>query len=370
MKLIESIKWMLPLAMLLAGCDLHQVDQDPPVALTMSSSTVTVSNLDASKGMEVYFYVANQRDSMRFGNEVIPANGNSKYGFLSLKGGWTFKPGDRGFVKVVRWPNGRKLCFEITSDTEYRTWFSAIDVPEVDVTAARLAREREERLAAMQAQCTRMCDFGERLFVLLNGSTNFATKVNSHWPAVAATRSERLKALKDSVSAKWFKEKAEASAEGQKFASAAGYVDMLLGLNATEDTNSTAVVSADDVKLLLENAEQGKETDSAKVLWHVLGDLPNAISPKVPVLISANFPCEQLLAHWDGEGMTNVVHLACRGPLKDEAVVLVRADGTASAIPAGDVTLAEIYGGSFNTCTNGYNAELHYLTPSGVQVVK
>lgn len=47
-------------------------------------------------------------------------------------------------------------------------------------------------------------------------------------------------------------------------------------------------------------------------------------------------------------------------------VVIVYGDGTAKALKSDKATVASIYPGAFNTCTNGYNRPIQYLTPVGV----
>ncbi|MGN1359885.1 MAG: hypothetical protein ACI4X9_05465 [Kiritimatiellia bacterium] len=115
------------------GCD-YKALKDPPLALTMregvlSKYVMQVSNLCTTEGIEVYVYVANDRNSARSGNVVIPANASREFGALEIN--WRFAVGDRGFVNPIRY--GKKLFFKIEQDGKYRSWFGRNDIPEVDV---------------------------------------------------------------------------------------------------------------------------------------------------------------------------------------------------------------------------------------------
>ena len=98
-----------------------------------------------------------------------------------------------------------------------------------------------------------------------------------------------------------------------------------------------------------------------------MADYEGDISDCIPVLVSANFPCDKLRSFWDGKDAADeLIELLCTGEMKDEACVLVLKNGMVKAISAEKLTLSSIYPEPFNTCTNGYNRQLRYITPVGV----
>ena len=136
------------------------------------------------------------------------------------------------------------------------------------------------------------------------------------------------------------------------------------------ETNVTVVLSRD----VGAGIKAGKILPES-VLWSVLANHEDELyelSENVPVLITANFPCEKLCSFWDGKTNADAVI-----PLLNEQQLgmemqyvfgVVYANGKIKCIPSGKATLREIYGNAFNTCTNGYNRTLRYLTPIGIVV--
>lgn len=99
----------------------------------------------------------------------------------------------------------------------------------------------------------------------------------------------------------------------------------------------------------------------------MLADRSEDLRECVPVLVSGNFPCEKLRSFWDGkDAATEAIQLLPVGATRDESCVVVYKDGRVRSFVACKATLCAIYHDAFNTCTNGYNRPLRYITPRGV----
>ena len=349
--------WICCLAILavLSGCDMDRL-REPPIAITfrqglLSASVMCVSNLSTAEGIEVYFYVANDSTSMRSGNTVIPANGKCEYGSLEIN--WTFNPGDKGFVKAPKY--GKKLFFVIEEGGSYKTWFGLDDIPEVDVAARVRAQKEVARLAKIKTDIGVACAEATTLYVAITNANaaSIAAGKGSAWPKakqpvpLTERAKEKIGEWKSKISEKLNKsEVSKANTDGS--------ADVL----PVEFSNSSEFLSK------LFGIESAKPYESA---WSVLADYDGSISPSIPILVSANLACDNLLSAWDGVADKDVViPIQDVGVLSSNAVVMVYCDGRVISLDAEDVTLGGIYGSAFNTCTNGYNQSLRYLTPHGV----
>lgn len=103
--------------------------------------------------------------------------------------------------------------------------------------------------------------------------------------------------------------------------------------------------------------------------WSIVADYSDDLNANIPVLVSANFPCEKLRSYWDGQESANDIitldNVEGLG-LWNEAFVVVYKNGMVKQFKASESTLANIYSGAFNTLTNGYNRNINYITPSRV----
>ncbi len=336
---------------LVLGCLLvvycAKIFKDPPLTITfragvLSNSVMQVSNLSTDEGIEAYVYVANAETSVRSGNTVIPANDAKEFGALQLK--WEFKAGDKGFVCPIKY--GEKLFFEFVDDNHIKTWFGYDDIPEVDV-AEKVRTQKEAEHAAWLRKAMSDAEIeGAHLYVAITNAsaTRVASGQNSAWPRAQGSLAERakdkLKDLKSKLAEKLGKSEESSTASDDIFT------------KKFKSSEEYFACFADDERTLH---------------WSIVADYTIDMSACVPVLVSENFPCEKLRSFWDGKvASTDVVSLTSTGELKDEAFVIVYGDGTAKAFTPDKATMANIYLGAFNTCTNGYNRPIQYLTPSGI----
>lgn len=79
----------------------------------------------------------------------------------ALEVAWSFKDGDKGFVRSVK--HAQKLFFEITGDGQYKTWFGFNDIPERDVAADLLARKEADQGAKLNAAANQNANYGREL---------------------------------------------------------------------------------------------------------------------------------------------------------------------------------------------------------------
>ena len=155
-----------------------------------------------------------------------------------------------------------------------------------------------------------------------------------------------------------------------KFGSSTDYFNAILDMRR-RGTDAWAPYVALSNGTDLVSVPSAKECDALvakNIRWSVLADADDELSDCIPVLVSANFPCEKLRSAWDGtECSDEVVPLHPSGDLRADAFVVVYRNGGVKTIFAAQATLNNIYSGPFNTCTNGYNRPLRYLTPNGIK---
>ena len=342
------------LCVLLWGCD-KNVAKAPPIAVTfrqglLSKLVLQVSNLSTVEGIEVYVYVANDRESVRSGNTVIPANGKCEFGTLEL--GWQFDKGDYGFVNPVR--HGKKLFFMIEEEGSYKTWFGVDDIPEADVRAKVRALAEERRLAKITADIQAMRKEAVNIYTTITNANTIrmSGRKGGVWPKVkdkvpfAGRTKAKLAEWKDKIAEKFGKSDAS---------------------KAKGDLIDMSDMRFADSREYFSSLFAGKEDISVNTNWSIIAEYTSSMSPLIPVLVSANLPCKRLCAMWDGnEGKNEVIPLQNVCTLGTNAVVVVYGNGDVRTLNTEDVTLEGIYGRAFNTYTNGYNSSIKYLTPDGV----
>jgi hypothetical protein len=365
----KKIIAVLGIVGLIAGCDFRSF-KDAPLTLTwrngmLSDFVMQISNLSAQEGVEVYLYVASSNNSARSGNFVLPANATKEIGALEFN--WKFKTGDKGFVCPVKY--NRRLFFEVLSNNSYRTWFGFNDIPEVDV-ASQVRAQRLERLYGE----------GKKLYGAITNANirQVALGKSTLWPKAQGTLKERAKEnlleLKAKIEAKLKDGDATIDVKKNistlKFKSSNEYFMYLFDVDRFNSNNHTPLISTNILSCVIENnfgSPLRGFLPPNMVKWSVLADYNDDLSENIPILISSNFPCERLRSFWDGrEAADEIIPLADVEPLKNETMVVVYKDGKGKRFLSTDVKLSNIYLGAFNTCTNGYNRPLRYLTPYGV----
>ena len=363
----------------MAGCDWF-AEKDPPVALTfrngvLSKQVMQVNNLSTAEGVEVYVYVANTESSTRSGNMVVPANSAKEVGALEIK--WDFKAGDRGFVWPVRF--GKKLFFELLPNNQYRTWFGHDDIPEVDVAAQVRARKIAEHEVWLKSTVEQVSMLGRRLFVAITqaNTERIVAGLDTVWPKPQETIKDRAKGRlnnwKNKIMAKLGDEKETntnamaADIAEVKFWTSGEYFDYLFDVRSKGSEKHSPYLAGVDVDVVSSVEPKNGTLQQEAIRWSVLADIEDEMSDGLPILVSANFPCEKLRSFWDGkESAAELIPLSSSGVLKDEAFVIVYKSGQVKALPSSRATLSNIYGGAFNTYTNGFNRRLLYITPHGV----
>ncbi len=364
----------------MTGCDYTAV-MDPPITITMrngilSHRVLQVSNLSTEQGVEVYMYVADTNHSVRSGNIVIPANGMKEFGALEID--WEFKTGDRGFVRSPR--HTRKLCFELENDGQYRTWFGFDDIPEVDVAEQVRIRKVAEHASWLKAAAAAECQRGRQLFLAIDrvNAEREAAGLEGVWPKPAQTQGGIREFVKEagSVAARFVKDRCgvrtpvvEATPDiaAMKFKTSERYFERLWGVGKFASPGCHPYVTGINMDSVVCGGQTNGTISAETVRWSVLADYSGELNDALPVLVSANFPCEKLRAFWDGkENAKEIIPLLSVGETKDESFVVVYRNGHAKSFLAKDATLENIYPGAFNTCTNGYNRQIQYLTPHGV----
>lgn len=359
------------------GCDFNKL-KDPPVAVTfrsgvLSSRVMQVSNLSTGEGMEVYVYVASAENSVRSGNTVIPANTTKEFGRLELD--WDFKPGDQGFVNPVK--SGKKLFFMIESDTRFKTWFGLDDIPEIDIAAQVRERKIAEHEAWLKATTELESMRGRKLFVAIveANTVREGAGLENVWPKPQGSFKDRaketLKGWKEKIAAKIGTAKDEGAKvediSEMKFNSSAEYFDCLFDARSMGTDKHSPYAKGVNVDVFSSAEPKEGRLPADAVRWSVLADVTEDMSDDLPVLVSANFPCEKLRSFWDGkENADEVIPLSRTGDTKDESFVMVFKGGKVKTLTAAKAKLANIYDGPFNTCTNGYNRQIQYITPHGV----
>lgn len=362
----------------IAGCDYTAV-MDPPITITvrngiLSHSVLQVSNLSAEQGVEVYVYVADANHSVRSGNIVIPANGMKEFGVLEID--WKFKAGDRGFVRSPRYT--RELCFKLLEDGRYRKWFGCGDIPEVDVAEEVRTREAAEHAVWLNTAMADECLRGQKLFSAIEqvNAEREAAGLGDIWPKptkgglrelVKKARNTAAMFVKDRCGARTQTDKTASDIAEMKFKTSGNYFECLLGVGKFASTDCKPYVTGIGMDSVVCGGQTNGAISAEAVRWSVLADCSREMSDALPVLVSANFPCEKLRAFWDGkEAAKEIIPLLPVGETKDESFVVVYRNGHAKSFLAKDATLENIYSGSFNTCTNGYNRRIQYITPRGV----
>ncbi len=360
---------LMALGLGMAGCDVNEI-LDPPLAITFRSGVLSqyvmqVSNLSADKGIEVYVYVASADNSVRSGNVVVPANGVKEFGALEID--WKFKPGDQGFVCPVR--ERKKLFFRFLQDGRFEKWFGFNDIPEVDVAAQVRAKKEAEHAAWLRQTMTCMLSDGRSLYVAMTNANagRAAVGLDVLWPkpqgALKERAKDKLKDWKSKLVRKLGKDRDEGSpvakqdVAAKKFKTAGEYWGAIF----------SPYLSGLPLSVVSDAAVEDGGIPAESVRWSVLADWADDLADCVPVLISANFPCEKLRSFWDGQtAATEKIALSPVGVAKNEAFAVVYKDGVSRVFAADQAMLANIYRAAFNTCTNGYNRPLRYLTPDGV----
>lgn len=368
---------------MIAGCDYTAVT-DPPITLTMrngvlSRRVIQVSNLSAAKGVEIYLYVADTNRSVRSGNIVIPANGKQEFGALEID--WEFKAGDRGFVRSPQY--ARELCFELCADDRFRKWFGRGDIPEIDVAEKVRLRQIKEHADWIETVTAAECQRGRELFCAIERANveRAAAGLGDVWPKPALSPSPQggirglAKKARDAAARLW-KERSSARtpADGtvsdvaeMKFGTSGEYFECLLGVGRFASSGSKPHITGIGLDAVACREQSNGPIAAEDVRWSVLADNSCELSNALPVLVSASFPCENLRAFWDGrENAKAVIPLLPVGTTKGESFVVVYRDGRAKSFLAHEATLENIYSGAFNTCTNGYNRQIRYITPRGV----
>ena len=102
--------------------------------------------------------------------------------------------------------------------------------------------------------------------------------------------------------------------------------------------------------------------------WSIVADYDETMSCQIPVIVSANVPCERLLSFWDGKERNDSSAMplnAAEGVVAGVAVI-VYGNGRVVSLDAGEMLPEYIYE-PFNTLTNGVNRPIRYLTPQGVK---
>lgn len=368
-------------SILLSGCEKMGL-AEPPITLifrqgVLSKYVAQVSNLSTKEGIEFYLYVANGESSARSGNMVVPANSTKEIGALEVA--WSFKVGDKGFVRSVK--HAQKLFFEITGDGQYKTWFGFNDIPERDVAADLLARKEADQRAKLNAAANQNANYGRELFAALATADQERARagLSSVWPRGAQgglkerARDAALN-LKEKVVAKLKKDGESDDGAKEiadvKFGNSTDYFNRLLDLprKGTDSWSPSIALSSGAVVIAIAATQEQDAIRPENNRWSVLADADDELSDCIPVLVSANFPCEKLRSAWDGtECSDEVVQLHPSGDLRADALVVVYKNGGVKTIFAAQATLNNIYPGPFNTCTNGDNRPLRYLTPNGIK---
>jgi hypothetical protein len=355
---------LMILGCVMAGCDTNVI-KNPPLAITfrpgiLSSSVMQVNNLSTDEGIEVYVYVASAENSVRSGNVVIPANEKKEFGALEL-GKWDFKPGDQGFVCPMKY--ARKLFFRILQDGSFQRWFGYNDIPEVNVAAQVFAK----KMTDMKAD-------GMRLYVAItNANAAYAASGRGTlWPKPQGTFKERAKEkfndLKAKVASKLGKGDGDVTAHEKKFKTAGEYWEYIFDVDKMGTDKYSPVLGDLPLSVVFDATDKKKGGIPAEaVRWSILANYSDDLADRIPVLISANFPCEKLRSFRDGqEGASEKIALDSSGVTKGYAFIVVYKNGEAEIFSALEATLADIYSAAFNTCTNGYNRPIQYLTLAGV----
>ena len=247
----------------------------------------------------------------------------------------------------------KKLFFEMGEGGSYRTWFGLDDIPEIDVGARVRALKEEKRLAKLSEDIRLMGIEAMKLYAAITNTDVLCHAEGScgAWPRakVKAPLVERTKVKLN----EW-----------------KGKIVEKLGKSGR---TTSGEVSGDLTDMRFVNSSEyfawlfKEEGMSMFTNWSVIAEYNCSISPMIPVLVSANLPCESLCAMWDGsENEDAVIPLQNVGTLGTNAVVIVYGNGAVRTLEAESLTRRGIYGRAFNTCTNGYNKFIQYLTPRGV----
>lgn len=378
---IVRVCTLFALGCVMVGCDYTAIT-DPPITITLrngflSRYVVQVSNLSAAKGVEVYMYVADANRSARSGNVVVPANGVQEFGAMELD--WEFKKGDRGFVRSPRY--ARELCFELLGEGQYKTWFGRGDIPEVDVAAQMRMKEIAAHTAWLKMAMAAECQRGRELFCAIEraNAERAAADLGSVWPAPAhgtfrsfaeeLSKAKKIAAgfVKGRGGVRTSMGRTASDISEMKFKTSGKYFESLFGVGGSASEAGRPYVSGVGVDVAVCGGQTNGTFLAESIRWSVLADCSRELSDDIPVLVSANFPCEKLRAFWDGaEDAKDVIPLLAVGETKDELSVIVYRNGRVKSFLATEVTLENIYSGAFNTCTNGYNRQIQYITPRGV----
>ncbi len=316
----------------------------PPIALTartgvLSPVVIRVHNLSNLRGMEFYIYVRDATHSLRSPEDILAANQLKEVGYAET--GWKFKEGDSGFVSVKGYST--KLNFEICPNGGYRTWFAATPlggaIAEVDVAALR----RAELFSATKREAQEL------------------------WTAIAAVNAVRIKSGFPEIWPRGHLTFGEtASALKGRILEGLGRGETTRKDMAREQCKTSDQWISDLQGIYKESLNRRLVNVYGK--WSVLCDVGASLSSSVPVLISANFPCDRLCSSWDGvTDADDIIPLVDVDRLSDKDFVAVYADGRIVGFDAKCATLRSIYGEAFNTFTNGVNGQLSYLTSKGIK---
>ena len=110
--------------------------------------------------------------------------------------------------------------------------------------------------------------------------------------------------------------------------------------------------------------DESRAFDSQKVLWNVAMNISDDSDDDTPVLISANFDCNNLTEVFMHD-VNKVIPIGTCPVLGNAGIVVVYKNGEVAKLPADKVTLKNIL-----RCSSYAIAKCSYLTPSGVAKIK
>ena len=211
--------------------------------------------------------------------------------------------------------------------------------------------------AQLSAQTSAMAMRGRNLFVgLIQANTERETAgLGSAWP-----RTAELDDDKEDIS-------------GRAFGNGCDYFGELFDLANYGKDDWKPYVGGVDLSVLGSNLRVGQRIRAAGLDWCVAANVTDEMDDVVPVLVSANFNPELLLAKWNGR--TDARRTLPIGPASgaakslfgDKAIVVVRKGGASQVIQAKYLTYSTLYNRQAFDATQG-KAPLVYLTPTGVAV--
>ena len=112
------------------------------------------------------------------------------------------------------------------------------------------------------------------------------------------------------------------------------------------------------------DVDESRAFDSQKVLWNVAMNISDDSDDDTPVLISANFDCNNLTEVFMHD-VNKVIPIGTCPVLGNAGIVVVYKNGEVAKLPADKVTLKNIL-----RCSSYAIAKCSYLTPSGIAEIK